>query len=109
MFDPDNQRSVEKVDEIRLLPAHEFPMDKQARSAFCSRWRETFEGDPSKVTLYKDIENGIAAPGVENYLPLFFDETETLFWTTSTAPSNISTKKPNSALSSFALTVNVRF
>ena len=31
VFDPDNQRSVEKVDEIRLLPAHEFPMDKQAR------------------------------------------------------------------------------
>lgn len=79
IFDPDNQRSVEKVDEIRLLPAHEFPMDKEARSAFCSRWRETFEGDPSKVPLYKDIENGIAAPGVENYLPLFFEKTETLF------------------------------
>lgn len=79
VFDPDNQRSVEKVDEIRLLPAHEFPMDKEGRLKFCSHWRETFEGDPSKVPLYKDIENGIAAPGVENYLPLFFDKTDTLF------------------------------
>ena len=79
IFDPDNQRSVEKVDEIRLLPAHEFPMDKDARSRFCGRWREKFDGDPSKVSLYKDIENGIAPAGIENYLPLFFDKTETLF------------------------------
>lgn len=65
--------------EIRLLPAHEFPMDKDARSLFCGRWREKFAGDPSKVSLYKDIENGIAPAGIENYLPLFFDKTETLF------------------------------
>lgn len=101
VFDPDNQRSVEKVDEIRLLPAHEFPMDKQARSAFCSRWRETFEGDPSKVTLYKDIENGIAAPGVENYLPLFFDETETLFDYIGSDASLILLDDVNSAIEHF--------
>ena len=79
IFDPDNQRSVSKVDEIRLLPAHEFPMDKEARSSFMNRWREKFPGDPTKVSVYKDMENGISPPGIENYLPLFFDKTETLF------------------------------
>lgn len=76
-------------------------MDKQARSAFCSRWRETFEGDPSKVTLYKDIENGIAAPGVENYLPLFFDETETLFDYIGSDASLILLDDVNSAIEHF--------
>ena len=76
-------------------------MGKEARSAFCSRWRETFEGDPSKVTLYKDIENGIAAPGVENYLPLFFDETETLFDYIGSDASLILLGDVNSAIEHF--------
>ena len=77
-FDPDSQRTVYPVDEIRLLPAREFPLDEGARSGFRSRFRETFEGDPSRVTLYKDITQGIAPPGIEYYLPLFFDDTATL-------------------------------
>ena len=78
-FDPDSQRSLEEVQEIRLLPAHEFPMNDKTREFFLSNWRERFEGNPSKYTTYKDIENGIASPGIENYLPLFFDHTDTLF------------------------------
>ncbi|MCD8339826.1 MAG: transcription-repair coupling factor, partial [Burkholderiales bacterium] len=79
IFDPDTQRSLERVKEIRLLPGHEFPMDETARKNFCSRWREVFEGNPSRYNTYKDVESGIASPGLENYLPLFFDETSTLF------------------------------
>jgi transcription-repair coupling factor (superfamily II helicase) len=78
-FDADSQRSLYPVKEVRLLPGREFPMDDAARSAFRSRWREIFEGDPSRSTIYKDIGNGIAAAGIEYYLPLFFDETATLF------------------------------
>ena len=78
-FDPDSQRSLEEVSEIRLLPAHEFPMNDKARERFLSNWRERFEGNPSKYSTYKDIENGIASPGIENYLPLFFEQTSTLF------------------------------
>jgi len=78
-FDPDSQRTVYPVPEIRLLPAREFPMDEKARTAFRSRFRETFEGDPSRVQLYKDVSNGIAPAGIEYFLPLFHDETATLF------------------------------
>ncbi len=78
-FDVDTQRSLYPVKEVRLLPGREFPMDETARSAFRSRWREIFEGDPSKSNIYRDIGNGIASAGIEYYLPLFFDQTATLF------------------------------
>ena len=78
-FDADTQRSLYPVREVRLLPGREFPMDETARTAFRSRWREVFEGDPSRSAIYKDIGNGIASAGIEYYLPLFFQQTATLF------------------------------
>ena len=78
-FDPDTQRTVYQVPEIRLLPAREFPMDDAGRTRFRQRFRETFEGDPSKSSIYKDVSNGIAPAGIEYFLPLFFDATATLF------------------------------
>ena len=78
-FDADTQRTIYPVPEVRLLPGREFPMDDTARSAFRNRWREQFDGDPSRTTIYKDIGNGIASAGIEYYLPLFFDATATLF------------------------------
>ena len=78
-FDPDNQRSLYPVKEIRMLPGHEFPMDENSRAFFRSRWREVFEGDPTLSVIYRDIASGIASAGIEYYLPLFFEETTTLF------------------------------
>ena len=78
-FDPDTQRSLYPVPEVRLLPGREFPMDEDARNAFRSRWRERMEGDPTKVRLYKDIGTGLATAGIEYYLPLFFDQTASIF------------------------------
>lgn len=77
-FDADTQRSLYPVKEIRLLPGREYPMDEQARQTFRSRWRERFEGDPSKVPLYRDMGNGVAGAGIEYYLPLFFEQTVSL-------------------------------
>ncbi len=78
-FDPDTQRSLYPVPEIRLLPGKEFPMDDDARSRFRNRWRELLEGDPTKSRIYKDMGNGVATAGIEYYLPLFFEETSTVF------------------------------
>ncbi|TEA72151.1 transcription-repair coupling factor [Allopusillimonas soli] len=78
-FDIDTQRSLYPVKEIQLLPGREFPMDEAARNHFRARFRETFEGDPSRALPYRDIGNGIAFSGVEYYLPLFFEHTATLF------------------------------
>ncbi len=78
-FDPDSQRSLYPVPEVRLLPGREFPMDEAARGRFRSRWRELLEGDPTKSRIYKDMGNGVATAGIEYYLPLFFEETATVF------------------------------
>jgi transcription-repair coupling factor (superfamily II helicase) len=59
-FDPDSQRSLYPVPEVRLLPGREFPMTEAARTAFRARWREKLEGDPTRARIYKDIAGGIA-------------------------------------------------
>jgi len=78
-FDVESQRSLSAVEQIQLLPGREFPMGEDARHRFRARFREIFEGDPSRALPYKDVGNGIAFAGVEYYLPLFFEQTATLF------------------------------
>jgi transcription-repair coupling factor (superfamily II helicase) len=78
-FDPDTQRTLYKVAEVRLLPAREFPMDEAARNRFRRGFRDAFEGDPSKSRTYKDVSNGVAPAGIEYYLPLFFEQTASIF------------------------------
>ena len=78
-FDPDTQRSLYPVPEVRLLPGREFPTHDAARAKFRQRWRELLEGDPTRSRIYKDMGNGVATAGIEYYLPLFFDDTATVF------------------------------
>ncbi len=84
-FEPDSQRTLYPTNELSLLPAREFPTDEAGRTKFRQRFREVFEGDPSKSATYKDVSNGVFPGGVEFYLPLFFENVETLF---DHAPSN---------------------
>jgi transcription-repair coupling factor (superfamily II helicase) len=78
-FDVDTQRSIYPVSEVRMLPAREFPLDDDGRARFRERFRERFEGDPTRSRVYKDVSAGVAPAGVECYLPLFFEQTATLF------------------------------
>ncbi|MDT4786421.1 Transcription-repair-coupling factor [compost metagenome] len=78
-FDPETQRSVDKVESIRLLPAREFPLDKKAVTDFRGRFRERFDVDFRRCPIYQDLASGITPAGIEYYLPLFFEETATLF------------------------------
>ena len=78
-FDPDNQRSLEKVDKVRLLPAHEFPVDEAAITRFRQAYRSRFEGDPQRSLIYRDVSNGLIPNGIEYYLPLFLEHTASLF------------------------------
>jgi transcription-repair coupling factor (superfamily II helicase) len=77
-FDVDTQRSLYPVPEIRLLPAREFPLDDNGMARFRQNFRETFEGDPSRSRIYKEVSKGVASGGIEWYLPLFFESTATL-------------------------------
>ena len=78
-FDVDSQRTLYPVNEIKLLPARECPMDEKSISTFRQNYRERFEGDPSRSSIYKDISKGIPIGGIEWYMPLFFDEMSDIF------------------------------
>ncbi len=78
-FDVDTQRTLYPVPEVRLLPAREFPLDANGQTGFRQRFRERFEGDPTKSNIYKDVGKGMAPAGIEYYLPLFFERTATIF------------------------------
>jgi transcription-repair coupling factor (superfamily II helicase) len=78
-FDPQTQRSRDTLQSVRLLPAREIPLDGDAVRAFRRRWRQRFEGDPTRSPVYRGVSEGLAPPGIEFWLPLFHDETATLF------------------------------
>ncbi|MEX6502465.1 transcription-repair coupling factor [Pseudomonas zhanjiangensis] len=78
-FDPETQRSIDKVGSIKLLPAREFPLEKKAITDFRGRFRERFDVDFRRCPIYQDLSTGITPAGIEYYLPLFFEESATLF------------------------------
>ncbi len=78
-FDPETQLTVEPVDSVNLLPAREFPFDPDAIERFRGAFRNRFDGDLRQCHVYQDAKQGLAASGIEYYLPLFFERTDTLF------------------------------
>jgi transcription-repair coupling factor (superfamily II helicase) len=79
LFDPDSQRSAERIESLELLPAREFPTDEEGIRLFRSNFRATFEGDPGDSLVYSEISEHRWPSGIEYYLPLFFEQTATLF------------------------------
>lgn len=78
IFDPESQRSQDKVAEINLLPAHEFPTDEDGINLFRKQYRDLFNSTLDKESIYHQVSNGIMPQGIEYYLPLFFSATNTL-------------------------------
>src|SRR5918996_1658000 len=108
-FDVDTQRTLYAVKEIRMLPAREFPLDDAGRGSFRSRWRELFEGDPSKKSLYRDVSNGVPAAGIEYYLPLFFDALATVFDYLPAASTVVLHHQVSDAIEEFWRDANTRY
>ncbi len=78
-FDPDTQRSGKTLDKLESLPARDFPTDTASIKAFRGRYRERFEGNPAESAIYPEVSEGRFPGGIENYLPLFFDQTCSLW------------------------------
>ncbi|MBK5939420.1 transcription-repair coupling factor [Halochromatium roseum] len=78
-FDPDSQRSIAKLEQVRLLPAREYPFTEEAIAGFRQRWRASIDADPKASLIYREVSEGRAPGGLEYYLPLFFEQTATLF------------------------------
>jgi transcription-repair coupling factor (superfamily II helicase) len=78
-FDPETQRSGERLERIELLPARETPLNPDAAREFRRRYRLRFPGDLSEQAIYRDASQGIASGGIEYFLPLFFERTSHIF------------------------------
>ncbi|MCW8945518.1 MAG: transcription-repair coupling factor, partial [Sedimenticola sp.] len=78
-FDPETQRTIDRVEGIKLLPAREYPLDEAGITRFRQAYRNAFDGDPQRSLIYTEVSNGHAPGGLEYYLPLFFEQTATLF------------------------------
>ncbi len=78
-FDPETQLTVEQVTSIQLLPAKEFPLDKNGISRFKQQWLEKFDVNHKACPIFQDISAGISPSGIEYYLPLFFEKCSSLF------------------------------
>jgi len=85
-FDPESQRSTGKVSRIDLLPAREYPCDEAALENFRRAFRMRFDVNTRNVTLYQDLRSGVHPQGLEQYLPLFYEETSFLFDYLGTQP-----------------------
>ncbi|PKO83660.1 MAG: transcription-repair coupling factor [Betaproteobacteria bacterium HGW-Betaproteobacteria-11] len=108
-FDADTQRTLYPVGEIRLLPAREFPVGEAGRTTFRQRFREAFEGDASRIALYKDVSGGILPAGIEYYLPLFFEQTATLFDYLPASTSLVLHGEVNAAIEEFRNDTSSRY
>ncbi|EGW21882.1 transcription-repair coupling factor [Methylobacter tundripaludum] len=78
-FDPETQRSLEKIDRIQLFPAREFPFTDEAIKHFRQAFRDAFPETSPKNHFYMDVSKGITPGGIEYYLPLFVDQMASLF------------------------------
>ncbi len=78
-FDPDTQRSGAQLQQFTTLPARDFPTDQDAIRGFRSRYRQRFEGNPAESAIYPEVSDGRFPGGIENYLPLFFDSTASIW------------------------------
>lgn len=72
-FDPNTQLSQKEIDKIELLPAHEFPFDKESIEQFRAKFRAQFEVRLEPESIYQQVSHGILPNGIEYWQPLFFD------------------------------------
>ena len=78
-FDPETQRTIEKITQIQILPAHEYPLDEAGIALFRRAFRDAFSGNPSQCPIYGAVTEGQSFGGLEYYLPLFFETPGTFF------------------------------
>lgn len=78
-FSIDDQRSIEKITQIELLPAKEFPLDGPSITLFTEQWQEQFASEPTLCPFYQAVSAGKQFGGIEYYIPLFFTQMSSLF------------------------------
>jgi transcription-repair coupling factor (superfamily II helicase) len=78
-FDPDTQRTTEKLTSVDFAPMSEVIMDEAAITRFRQSYRLEFGAGGSDDPLYEAVSAGRKHQGMEHWLPFFHDRLETIF------------------------------
>lgn len=80
-FDPESQRSIRPIPRVSLLPISEVLLTREACDRAIKRLtaRAFAQGMEIPPTLLTALRQGLPFPGMEAYLPDFYQETGTLF------------------------------
>jgi transcription-repair coupling factor (superfamily II helicase) len=78
-FDPLTQRSTGVASEATLCPVSEVLLDDVAVTRFRQRYREEFGATGTDDPLYESVSAGRRYVGMEHWLPLYYEQLETLF------------------------------
>jgi len=108
-FNPEDQRTIERVNQIELLPAHEFPLNPEGIARFRENYSKQIAGDLSRSQIYDNVSNGTPPAGIEYYLPLFFETTATLFDYLPEKTLLINTDGTQASAETFISTVHDRY
>jgi len=108
-FNPDDQRTIKQVNKIELLPAHEFPLSPEGIARFRENYSTQLGGDLARSQIYDKVTQGNPPAGIEYYLPLFFENTATLFDYLPEKTLLINTDGTNAAAETFFANVEDRY
>jgi transcription-repair coupling factor (superfamily II helicase) len=78
-FDPETQRTTEKLSAVDFAPMSEIILDEAAITRFRQSYRAEFGVGGSDDPLYEAVSAGRKHQGMEHWLPFFHDRMETLF------------------------------
>ncbi|RUT33200.1 transcription-repair coupling factor [Arsenicitalea aurantiaca] len=77
-FDPDSQRSTGNLKRIALAPMSEVVLDAETIRRFRTRYTAAFGGNTVDDPLYTSISAGQRFPGLEHWIPFFYDHMDRL-------------------------------
>ena len=77
-FDPVSQRTSKKVSNFHLYPATEFFLDDESIARFRAGYRDLFGVVRHDDPLYEAVSAGRRYNGMDHWLPLFFEQMETV-------------------------------
>ena len=78
-FDLISQRSLELLKEIFVYPASEIILNDKTIENFRINFNKKFGSQKEKVKIYDSISEGISYPGMEHWLPFFYNKTGSIF------------------------------
>ncbi|MDC9826068.1 transcription-repair coupling factor [Devosia sp. ZB163] len=77
-FDPDSQRTTGNIKHVALAPMSEVLLSDEAIKRFRARYTTMFGGNTVDDPLYAAVSAGQRYPGVEHWLPFFYEELDHL-------------------------------